>query len=380
MVPNLRFWGFEGEWEIKCIGKYIELISGYAFKGDDISEDENGIPLLRGINITEGRIRHNKEIDRYFNGNTDHLERYFIREGDLVIGMDGSKVGKNVALIKKEDSGALLIQRVARLRAKDNSDINFIYQNINNSKFHKYVDIVNTSSGIPHISSEQINEYEVGFPTLSEQTKIASFLSLIDERIQAQSKIIEGLRVLKTAISKKIFSQQLRFGRFSDEWETKKLCEVAENIQSGKDKPDSIGNVPVYGSMGVIGYGSKISYEQENILIARVGANAGSLNLINGKYAVTDNTLVLSLKKSTNLKFIYYLLESSNLNKLVFGSGQPLITGGQLKSLYISIPDMKEQTRITNFLSSIDEKIEAERKILLQYESQKKYLLQNMFI
>ena len=75
-VPKLRFPEFSGEWEEKKLGEVTELLSGYAFKGDDILEVKLGKPILRGINITEGYIRHSDEIDRYFNGKMEKLEKY----------------------------------------------------------------------------------------------------------------------------------------------------------------------------------------------------------------------------------------------------------------------------------------------------------------
>jgi len=192
-------------WEVKKLGNYIEVISGFAFKGDDISEDKNGIPLLRGINITEGHIRHSKQIDRFYNGKYETLEKYFLQENDLVIGMDGSKVGKNVSLITKKDVNSLLIQRVARLRSNGKSNINFVFQIIFSIWFIRYVDIVNTSSGIPHISLKQINDFSFNFPSLKEQTEIANFLSKIDEKINAVNTQIETTKTYKKGLLQKMF-------------------------------------------------------------------------------------------------------------------------------------------------------------------------------
>tara|TARA_B110000114_G_C15096811_1_gene402069 strand:- start:4122 stop:5372 length:1251 start_codon:yes stop_codon:yes gene_type:complete len=193
------------DWEVKKLGNYIEVISGFAFKGDDISEDKNGIPLLRGINITEGHIRHSKQIDRFYNGKYETLEKYFLQENDLVIGMDGSKVGKNVSLITKKDVNSLLIQRVARLRSNGKSNINFVFQIIFSIWFIRYVDIVNTSSGIPHISLKQINDFSFNFPSLKEQTEIANFLSKIDEKINAVNQQIENTKTYKKGLLQKMF-------------------------------------------------------------------------------------------------------------------------------------------------------------------------------
>lgn len=206
-VPNYRFPEFknEGDWEEKKLENYIELFSGIALKSEELSDDGSGVPILRGINITEGYIRHSKDIDKYFLGNTENLKKYLIKENDIVIGMDGSKVGKNVALIQKEDENSILIQRVARIRSNKKSDIKYIYQHFLSDKFRNYVDNVNTSSGIPHISSQQIKDFKIGFPSLSEQQKIADFLSTVDELITEQIKKIAQLKLHKKGLMQGLF-------------------------------------------------------------------------------------------------------------------------------------------------------------------------------
>ena len=90
---------------------------------------------MRGINITEGVVRHNNDIDRFYSREDHTLSKYRLLCNDLVIAMDGSKVGRNFALINKQDEGSLLVQRVARLRADNIDFIMFIYQQIGSDRF-----------------------------------------------------------------------------------------------------------------------------------------------------------------------------------------------------------------------------------------------------
>ncbi|MDO9633600.1 MAG: restriction endonuclease subunit S [Paludibacter sp.] len=207
-VPKLRFPEFvdDGEWVEKKLENYIDLFSGIALKSEELSDDESGIPILRGINITEGYIRHSKDIDKYFLGDLENLEKYLLNENDIVIGMDGSKVGKNVAMISKEDENSILIQRVARIRTNKDADINFVYQYFISDKFRSYVDAVNTSSGIPHISAQQIKDPKVGVPPkIKEQQKIATCLSALDALISAQAEKIEQLKQHKKGLMQGLF-------------------------------------------------------------------------------------------------------------------------------------------------------------------------------
>jgi type I restriction enzyme S subunit len=206
-VPKIRFPEFmdSGEWAFHPIGSKVDSISGYPFPSSEISEDSNGVPLMRGINITEGYIRHNFDIDRYFVGK-QNLQKFQLRTGDLVIGMDGSKVGKNCALISDADAGSLLVQRVARLRTEREGMTHYIFQHINSRSFHSYVNRINTSGGIPHISLMQIEEFKVCFPpTDNELLQITDCLSCLDDLVTAQNEKLLSLNLHKKGLMQQLF-------------------------------------------------------------------------------------------------------------------------------------------------------------------------------
>lgn len=206
-LPQLRFPEFRdtGEWGIQQLGEKIDLLTGYPFNGVDISEIPKGNKLLRGINVTEGFVRHSQEIDRYYNNSCDSLKKFKLKVGDLVIGMDGSKVGKNSAIISDKEAESLLVQRVARLRTKCKTLTTFIFHHINSEMFHLYVDKINTSSGIPHISAKQIRDFEIAFPSMPEQQKIADCLSSLDKLITAQTQKIDLLKEHKKGLMQQLF-------------------------------------------------------------------------------------------------------------------------------------------------------------------------------
>ena len=247
LVPKLRFPGFQDDWEMTPIGEKVDLLSGYPFDGPDICEDRSGVRLLRGINITEGRIRHSPEIDRYYTGETDGLEKFRVCLNDLVIGMDGSKVGKNSSLISDDDADALLIQRVARLRTSSPTLIQFIFQQINSTTFHSYVDKINTSSGIPHISAKQIKEFTVGFPSPAEQQKIAECLSSVDELVAAQARKLDALKTHKKGLMQQLFPREgetqprLRFPEFlnAGQWVMRTMGSFASFSSGGTPSKDN---------------------------------------------------------------------------------------------------------------------------------------------
>ena len=412
-IPSLRFPEFEGEWKFEPLENYIELFSGIALKGHEITDDNSGTPILRGINITEGFIRHTNEIDKFYLGNTSKLEKYFVKENDIVLGMDGSKVGKNVALIKKEDENSILIQRVARIRNNEKSDIKYIYQQIFSKKFRDYVDIVNTSSGIPHISSQQIKDFKVGFCSLQEQTKIASFLTAVDDKLQALKQKKTLLEQYKKGVMQKIFSQELRFkddngNEFSD-WEEKRLgniCNVKGRIgyrgytvkdivnqgegavtlspSNIKDGKLSLEN-STYISWDKYNESPEIMLEENDVILvktASVGKSAFVKNLIE---PATINPQFVVLKNiKINPEYFAFVVYSPIIQKQIVATvglgAVPNLSQESISNFILPIPSMNEQTKIANFLSTIDDKINHCQAQIEKMELWKKGLLQQMFV
>ena len=168
----------------------------------------------------------------------------------------------------------------------------------------------------------------------------------------------------------------LRFPEFEKEWEETELQDIVPNICSGKDKISNSGEIVLYGSTGVIGRTDFASYKENIVLVARVGANAGQMQIGNAPCGVTDNTLVIDAKEWNN--YIYYFLQRYNLNRLVFGSGQPLITGGMLKKIKVRYGNKVERNKITRLLCLLDERIATQNKIIDKLQSLIKGIAQNV--
>lgn len=202
-VPKIRFQN--NRWQKYKVGDLCDLLTGYPFPGDKILTKGKDL-LMRGINITEGSIRHSNEIDRYYNEDTIGLEKYRLQVGDLVIGMDGSKVGKNSALVTSKEKNSLLVQRVARLRNEDKNLIKLIQIAVGSDNFIKYVEEMKTSSAIPHISPADIRNFPLSLPEDSNERRlIASYFTSLDRQISLQSQRLEKLKQIKSACLDKMF-------------------------------------------------------------------------------------------------------------------------------------------------------------------------------
>ena len=199
----------------------------------------------------------------------------------------------------------------------------------------------------PSVDVEKLKLQKFPIPPLPVQEKI---VEILDKFTELEAKLGTEL-VLRQKQYEYYRNKLLTFG---EEVEWKRLGEVAK-IFSGKNKEWSENGIyPIYGSTGIIGHTGHCEYTTEQLLVARVGANAGYVHIANGEYAVSDNTLIVQNSDCLLLKFLYFILVNRELNKLSKGGAQPLITGGQLKEVLIPLPSLTEQARIVSLLDKFD--------------------------
>ena len=161
--------GQEVEW--KKIGEFCDTLSGFPF--DSSKFQTSGIKLMRGKNVKRGYFDFNEDDDRYWES-PDGLEKYLLQDKDIIISMDGSLVGKSFAMLSKKHLPLLLVQRVARVRAKSVNQ-NYLFHNIAH-RFSGYVDKKKTGGAIPHVSMKDIQNFSIPVPSLQEQERIANIL------------------------------------------------------------------------------------------------------------------------------------------------------------------------------------------------------------
>jgi len=213
--------------------------------------------------------------------------------------------------------------------------------------------IIRTANGVTrfNISKTLFKNISIPLPPLHVQEKIVAVLDKFTALERELGTKLETELVLRQKQYEYYRNKLLTFGE-EVEWE--RLGAVTK-IFSGKNKERSGNGIyPIYGSTGIIGHTDYCEYTTEQLLVARVGANAGYVHIANGEYAVSDNTLIVQNSDCLLLKFLYFILVNRELNKLSKGGAQPLITGGQLKEVLIPLPSLTEQARIVSLLDKFD--------------------------
>jgi len=187
-------------WQVNRIKSSISLLTGYPFKSEKYSN--TGVKLARGINVKEGCFDWTDK--RCWPEVSKELESFLLEEGDVLIAMDGSKVGKNFCQVKQADLPILLLQRVARLRTRNSLLSKYLYWNIVSKSFLSWVNISKTDPMVPHIAPKDINNFVIALPSPAEQTAIANFLddktAKIDRVIAQKQQMIALLKERKQII------------------------------------------------------------------------------------------------------------------------------------------------------------------------------------
>jgi type I restriction enzyme S subunit len=377
----LRFPEFDGEWEVKKLGEVTDKI-GDGLHGTPIYIEDSGFYFINGNNLVNGKIELNDNTKR-IDLDTFSKNNKGLNENTLLISINGT-IG---SIAKYNQEKVMLGKSVGYFNFNNNSV--FFYFALQTNSIQDYFISELTGSTIKNLSLKTLRETAVSFPSATEQQKISNFLSIIDERIQTQSKIIGELKVLKSTVSKKLFSQQLRFkdegGNGFPDWEVKKLGECLDYIQPTKylvssTEYDNSYKTPVLtaGKTFILGYTNETNGIFENNLpIIIFDDFTTATQFVDFPFKAKSSAMkILAATKGVHIKFIFEAMQFMNYE--VGGHERHWIS--KFAPIEILIPSLDEQIKIASFLSSIDEKIETERRVLQQLENQKKYLLSNLFI
>lgn len=236
--PKLRFKEFDGDWNSIAIGKFLKIKSGLGFKAEEYSTEQE-IRLLQIENVGYGAVKWTHNVKFVPTNYLDVHKDLVLKEGDLVLALNRPVTNDQLKIAKltQEDSPSILYQRVGKLDfLKEDIDKEFIFQ-IFKKDVKNYVLNSSIGSDQPFISTTDLYKHKLCIPLKEEQTKIASFLSAVDEKISQLTQKHTLLSQYKQGMMQKLFSQQIRFkaddGSEFGEWEDKILKDLFPKIRNG---------------------------------------------------------------------------------------------------------------------------------------------------
>lgn len=349
--PSLRFPEFTGEWEYFSINDVCsEFKSGKNIKADLISSNGN-FPVYGGNGL------------RGYTSSYNHDGLY------VLIGRQGALCGNVRSVFGK----IYITEHAIAVAGNEKSDTNFLHYLFLKMNLGQYSD----QSAQPGLAVNKLLKLKVLLPSISEQIKIAKLLSLLDERIAVQSRLIDRLQSLMKGIRHRIINEAK--GKIVC------LCEVSDIYQpqtiSSADLTET--GYPVYGANGIIGHYTSYNHEAEQVCITCRGNTCGGVNYTKSKSWITGNAMVVNVDRYQNIvskRYLYHYLSNCDFNSIISGSGQPQIVRAPLAKFKIILPTVMQQYKIAHCLDVIQNKINVNSNILNLLIRQKQYLLRKMFI
>lgn len=372
-VPNLRFKEFQGEWEKT---KFGDIATGFDYGMNAAAKNYDGVnKYIRITDIDEASSTYtDKDIVSPDGVLTDN---YLVNNRDILLARTGASTGKSY-LYKKSDGKLYYAGFLIRANVTTH-DPYFVFSQLHTHRYWRWVSIMSARSGQPGINSQEYSSFPIYTTSIEEESKIAKLLSLLDERIATQNKIIEDLKKLKSAISHILFSSK---GAIH-------LSEIA-NVVMGQSPSSNayndqgLGMPLVQGNLDISNgkttprlYTAEFNQttEKGNIILT-VRAPVGEVAKATQKVCLGRGVCAIIPHEENMSDFIYQYLTFYKFmwRRYEQGSTFTSINGSDVRNIFCP------KVRNVSILTLLDIKINIEERVVKQYQSQKQYMLYQMFI
>ena len=327
-----------------------------------------GLPTM--VDLTRDNLPNIKE---------DNMPKNFelCKEGDVAFAdasEDTNEVAKPIEFF--DLAGKNIVCGLHTIHGRDNKNktvIGFKGYAFSSSTFHNQIRRIAQGTKIYSISTKNFSECFIGIPSKVEQTKIATLLRLIDERIATQNKIIEKLQSLIKGLAAQLTQSGTPNIRLCD-------CLECHSSTLQENCVSVTGSYPVYGATGLIGYTNNYAYNGESILIVKDGSGVGSLSYVNDHFSVIGTLNYLTAKENYSILYLYYALMAFNFTPYITGMAIPHIYFKDYGKAKLFYPSIEKRIRIASLLHNIEQKLVVEQNLVISLSAQKSYLLRMLFI
>lgn len=404
-VPNLRFPEFQGEWEEHYLSDYLDFKNGLNPKPDKFGK---GIKFISVMDILNNAIITNDCIRASVDVSEEELQNFCVENGDMLFQRSSETledVGR--ANVYMDDKPAVFGGFV--IRGKKKAEYNpLFFRYLLASPFARKK-IIPMGAGAQHfnIGQEGLNRVKLHFASLDEQKKIAKILSLLDERIATQSKIIDSLQTLIKGIADNILDNPLwektYLRSFMQFFSTNSLSWEQLSYEDGKIRNLHYGLIHSFQTSGInsaslpmVKYGAipkqytlcqvgDVAFADASEDTNEIGKSVEFVDTIDVDTICGLHTIHgRDVKNKTLIGFKGFAFNSryfhNQIKRLAQGTKVFSITANNLSSCYVYLPDLETQKAIVNLLKTYEAKLLVSKRLLEHYEKQKQYLLCQMFI
>ena len=352
--PGIRFKGFTDDWEQRKLGEYVSIISGEA-----PSKFEEGTELY--VKVDDLNDNDKYVVDTQ-NKVAEHSTVKRVTKGSVVFPKRGAAIMTNKVRIIGIDS---YMDTNMMALTSEKLDSEFLYNIISKEGLYKIAD----TSTIPQINNKHVEPYEVTIPSLDEQRRIGAYFKQLDHLITLHQRKYDKLVVIKKSMLEKMFPKngqtkpEIRFSGFTDDWEQRKLGDVANFLDTIRKPLEGAkripGPYPYYGASGIVDFVDGYLFDEELVLLSEDGANITDRNypvcfLATGKYWVNNHAHVLKIKGGNENNFVCNSLEQKDYKKYNSGMAMPKLNQEICREIPILCPNYNEQKKIGDFFRNLD--------------------------
>lgn len=357
-VPALRFPEFSGEWKhvhLKEIAEFQkQRISTALLNNNNYISTENILQDFEGIQCSSS-MPANVNVIKYQNE-------------DILL----SNIRPYLKKVWFADRKGGCSADVLVLRG-NKCDKYFLYYVIASDRFINYVMSGIKGVKMPRGDKNQMEEYAFSIPTNMEQKRIAKFISILDERIRLQNKIIEKLQSLIKGITILLTTK-------GEPNTTIAQCLECHSSTLQEREVSHSGLYKVFGANGLLGYTDMPQMNGDSILIIKDGSGVGTVSYAQGDFSIIGTLNYLTALSNYDVRYLYFVLSVFNFQSYKTGMAIPHIYFKDYGNAKIYCPPLSEQKRIANVLGKLESKLFLEQNILVSFNLQKQYLLHQMFI
>ena len=373
-VPHLRFPEFSGEWKETTLGKISEITKGSGISKDQLSEQ--GSPcILYGELYTKYKSEIIDEV--YSRTELDSSSLVKSMANDVIIPCSG-ETAIDISTARCVPFNNILLGGDLNIIRLKHDDGGFFAYQLNGAR---KIDIARVAQGVSvvHLYGENLKHIRVYYPSIEEQKKITYLLSLIDERITTQNKIIEDLKLLKSAIAETVFNNMQ--GHLTN---LSAICNIVKGQQVNGEELSEKGKYYVMnGGITPSGYYDRSNTPPNTISISEGGNSCGYVQYNKSSFWSGGHCYTLQdITSGVDTQYLFHYLKryESNIMNLRIGTGLPNIQKKDLENFRIVLPPSNEQKEISTCLTAIEDKIMVEVKWLDSAQKEKQHLLRQMFI
>ena len=363
-VPHLRFPEFSGEWEMVS----LQDIATINPKSDPLQNTFIYIDLEA---VEKGELRKIQEIMRE---EAPSRAQRVIDNNDILFQCVRPYQKNNYIHRILNTSNQQWVASTGYAQIRTTELPNYIYHLLNTDEFNRKVMVRCTGSSYPAINSEDLATIHLYYtPDKKEQLKISRLLDLLDKRIATQNKIIEKLQSLIKGLAVTLTTKGKPNTTISQCLE----CH-SSTLQESEVSPNGL--YKVFGANGLVGYTDVPQMNGDSILVIKDGSGVGTASYAQGKFSVIGTLNYLTVLGNNNLRYLYFALSVFNFQSYKTGMAIPHIYFKDYGNAKIYCPSLTEQKRVANMLDKMESKLFLEQELLASFNSQKRYLLGQMFI